>query len=154
MKVCNKCQVLKDETEFARKNDGRGGLRAYCRACASNYMKEWYQTNRERTRMQQSEYIQGNKAKIYALNKKRNRKIKLEVLGHYSNGVPRRLRCGITDPDVLCIDHIDGGGTKGHQREIPRGSFFYRILRKSGYPGGYQVLCANCNMKKFIVEGK
>ena len=55
------------------------------------------------------------------------------------------VRCGNIDPDVLQIDHIDGGGTQ-HRKKI--GEPLTRWLRKQGFPPGYQVLCANCNTKK------
>jgi hypothetical protein len=73
-------------------------------------------------------------------------KIKLEVLTYYSNGTPKCAQCGIKDVDVLCIDHINGGG---HQE----GGISLRCwLKRTNYPKGFQVLCANCNLKKEIVK--
>jgi hypothetical protein len=48
----------------------------------------------------------------------------------------------------LCIDHINGGGSK-HRRE---GKFpsMYQWLKTHNFPEGFQVLCHNCNMAKFI----
>ncbi len=79
-------------------------------------------------------------------------KLKLEVLYHYSNGTMKCASCGYTNPDALTIDHVKGGGGK-HRREIHRsGSSFYVWLRHNGYPAGYQVLCANCQMIKMKSE--
>jgi hypothetical protein len=47
--------------------------------------------------------------------------------------------------EFLAIDHIGGGGTK-HRKSFGRGSSLYRWLEKSGLPGGFRVLCHNCNM--------
>lgn len=66
-----------------------------------------------------------------------------EVFAAY--GGYKCVRCGTTDRDVLQIDHVEGGG-RAHLKEI--GEPLYRWLRKQGYPPGYQVLCANCNVKK------
>ena len=76
-------------------------------------------------------------------------KLRLEVLIHYSGTNPPYCRqCGIDDMDVLCIDHINGGGNE-HRRRLRLGTkpFLY-WLRATNYPEGYQVLCANCNVKK------
>ena len=54
--------------------------------------------------------------------------------------------CKVIDPDVLCIDHINGGGEK-HRREMKNSSSIrtYKWLRDNNYPDGFQVLCHNCN---------
>lgn len=57
--------------------------------------------------------------------------------------------CGETEIVFLCIDHIDGGGRKERNKWAAFGSLqLYRDLRKRGWPPGYQVLCANCNLAK------
>lgn len=52
--------------------------------------------------------------------------------------------------------HVNGGGN-AHRQQIMAsqntgraggGPHLYRWLRRQGYPGGFQVLCANCNMAK------
>ena len=62
------------------------------------------------------------------------------------------MRCGITDIDVLTIDHIKGGGSR-HKKEIGGlGYKLYAYLIKENFPKGYQVLCFNCNFKKSVEE--
>lgn len=75
-------------------------------------------------------------------------KLRLEVLTYYSNSLLCCAHCGLDDLDVLCIDHIDGGGNQHTQKLRKEGKLFYRWLKNEGFPDGYQVLCANCNMKK------
>lgn len=54
--------------------------------------------------------------------------------------------CGETRWQLLCIDHINGGGN-GHRRQLKElGTTVFAWLRKNGYPPGYRVLCHNCNM--------
>lgn len=55
--------------------------------------------------------------------------------------------CDETWPDFLHIDHVDGGGNE-ERRELGGGDRLARVLRKLGFPPGYQVLCANCNHAK------
>lgn len=80
--------------------------------------------------------------------------VKIKVLGHYSNpqGIPVCNNCGEQDIDVLCIDHIKGGGQR-HLDEIKaRGYGFYQWLKRNHYPKDYQVLCCNCNNKKARIQ--
>ena len=79
------------------------------------------------------------------------RKLKLQILSHYSGGEPICAKCGLRDIRVLTIDHVGGGGRK-HLigLKIKGGSTFYRWLRLNGFPAGYRVLCFNCNCSPLI----
>ena len=59
--------------------------------------------------------------------------------------------CGEEGYNFLTIDHINGDGAQ-HRRDMgtPRvsGASLYRWLRDNNYPGGFQVLCWNCNCGK------
>lgn len=78
--------------------------------------------------------------------------VKREVLSYY--GKAGQLcccwrGCSISDVDMLTLDHIENNGSE--EREINRyiiGVRLYRILRRSGYPEGYQTLCSNHQLKK------
>lgn len=116
-------------------------------------MESYYQKNREKLAAGQRRYYweRGGKEKQRLRQQKRYHRIRCEVLGHYSsNGIPQCNQCGIMDIDVLCIDHINGGGNK-HRASLGgniRGVVFYQWLQKRGYPEGYQTLCCNCNQKE------
>lgn len=72
----------------------------------------------------------------------RNRRIKEEVLRHYGG---RCHCCKESTLMFLTIDHINNDGNK-HRKEINRtGHGFLKWLRTNDYPGGYRVLCFNCN---------
>ena len=73
--------------------------------------------------------------------------LKTEVMAYYSQSTPPEcVRCGISDIEVLQLDHIDNNGG-GRNRSIG-GWRLYQRLKDEGYPENYQVLCANCNLKK------
>lgn len=69
---------------------------------------------------------------------------------------PGCMCCGEDREPFLVIDHVDGGGNAHRQVVVGGkngaraggGPYFYRWLRLNGYPSGFQVLCANCNMAK------
>jgi hypothetical protein len=53
--------------------------------------------------------------------------------------------CSESNPYFLQIDHINGGGIAERRALGIYGQKFLRYLEKQGFPGGYRVLCANCN---------
>lgn len=114
------------------------------------YSRLWSQRNPDKVKL----YRERGKLRAYQQMKVRRKEIKFEVLSHYSNGIPQCARCRTVDVDVLCLDHIEGGGTKDRMDTRHWGAKLHYYLRRNNFPEGYQVLCANCNMKKFIVEGK
>jgi len=82
-----------------------------------------------------------------------NAKAKLLVLSKYGvHGRAQCVQCGITDIDVLTIDHMNGGGRK-HRESVcaySSTSALYRWFIRNKFPIGFQTLCANCNLKKEI----
>jgi hypothetical protein len=67
---------------------------------------------------------------------------KLLIFTHYG---AKCLCCGITDVDVLSLDHTNGKGN-AHRRSIGvRGSGFYSWVIKNKFPRTLRVLCLNCN---------
>ena len=77
---------------------------------------------------------------------------KTAIVNMYTNGEATCRKCGQGDMDVLCVDHISHGGTK-HRKEIGafnNSSSFYCWIIKNDYPPGFQILCANCNIKKEV----
>lgn len=73
-----------------------------------------------------------------------NKRIRLEVLKHYSSGKLCCALCGERHKEFICIDHINGGGKK--HRESLTGAYWSSFKRK-GWPEGFRVLCYNCNLK-------
>lgn len=74
------------------------------------------------------------------------KRTKREVIDAYGG---RCACCGEAEIAFLCIDHINGGGRNERNKWASFGSLqLYRDLRARGYPPGYQVLCANCNLAK------
>jgi len=87
-----------------------------------------------------------------AYSRRRKWRRKQEALTRYSiSPFPICAYCGETDLKVLQLDHIDGGGNQ-HRKSLKKGKYggwsFYMLLESQGYPEGYQVLCANCNIRK------
>lgn len=105
-----------------------------CRRCGDNVLEDGYRQCRQ--------CIDKGRARHAAL--------KLQVLDAY--GGPVCVGCGEAEIAVLQIDHIGGGG-HAHAFEIGNGNYargrakMYPWLRDNGFPAGYRVLCANCNIR-------
>ena len=137
--------------------------------------KKLYQKNREYHLKRRREYYRKNSKHIRRMIRERRkldpkkfrdydnkltRSIKTEVLSYYgkrSKAVCKWPGCCVDDLDVLTLDHIYNNGAAerkqfGQWRGM--GSVFYRWLRRHRYPGGYQTLCANHQLKKEIIRRK
>jgi len=127
----------------------------YLKHCEQERVKarRYYWEHREQKLAYAKNHTQEHKAKVQVIRRLSDKKMKQEVLAHYSiSNPPVCIHCGMTDMDVLTIDHTNGGGSK-HRREIGKGGVsFHRWLKMQGYPKGYQTLCANCNLKKLVVK--
>lgn len=119
-KRCTKCRLEKPYTAefFGANNQFRSGLRATCRQC-------W----NDKARATGPGYLQ---------------RLRIEILTHYSNGVPRCVCCGIERPEFLALDHLEGSSQEDYRR-LPGSLRWYAYIRRSGFVPRLQVLCHNCN---------
>ncbi len=122
------------------------------------YRKAYYQEPAKKLREQRDIWGREYKSDVTYLKslgaRERNFLQKIRVLSNYSNpqGIPICNNCGERDRDVLCLDHLAGGGSK-HRRSIGKeGIRFYDWVVQEGFPVGFQVLCYNCNTKKARVR--
>ena len=133
------CKERQSWVEFYKRGDFKDKEYELCKTCRSKYQKDYYKLHRE---------------KCLEASRKNNDRLRLDVLQHYSSLAPHCSLCGESDLLVLNLDHIDGGGEE-HRRVIGKSGLpFYRWLQRQGYPGGYQVLCANCNTRKWKLQSR
>jgi len=82
---CNKCQIWKDATNFAKEKNCKSGLYSICSSCKKEYriknkqkIKEWhaknYINNKEEIYQNHVKYRLNNKEKVKQLNKKSRNK--------------------------------------------------------------------------------
>ncbi|KKN98879.1 hypothetical protein LCGC14_0141200 [marine sediment metagenome] len=76
-------------------------------------------------------------------------KLKFSVFQHYGG---KCQVCKEIDMDVLAIDHINNDGAEHRKQLKLQGTTIYRWLAKNNFPSGFQVLCYNCNIKKYLKE--
>lgn len=117
--------------------------------------KEWLKSNVEK--------VKGYAKKSYCahreqrLQERRDYRIrlKLELLTHY--GVSGRAECcwpecGITDMDMLTLDHINDNGAE-HRKQLSSSSHtLYSFVKKNNFPPDFQTLCHNHQWKKEMMR--
>ena len=77
------------------------------------------------------------------------RKLRLDLLAHYSKGIMECGICAESRIDVLDLDHINGGGIQARAK-FNTPFAFYIDLKRRDYPEGIRVLCRNCNWLEWI----
>ena len=158
--ICRKCH----DPLVVSENWAEGGARRkdyICRKCSTKVTKFRRHRKPDINRKACHRYWVENKTKLSEAQRKKCLALKIEVLSHYSGGVPT---CAnpygqhlepYRDLRALSLDHISGGGTRermqGHKRS---GWNLCGLLKKRGFPAGYQVLCMNCQFIKREVNGE
>lgn len=131
---------MKNALEYQRayREKNREALREYAR--------QYYHNNRVRYQA----YWKKHRQQMNAIGRKRNLRIKREVLSYYGGGVLSCMWCSFGDIRALSIDHIKGGGTQHKKSLGGYKSHLYDWLKQQGFPEGYQTLCMNCQYIKKI----
>ena len=89
MKVCYKCKIEKELSEFNFRKDSIDGYFNKCRNCANNYQKEYYKKNKsyyrkqyKRNKKKYKEYRINNYIKNHCIDEDKyfNKKLKLKLL--------------------------------------------------------------------------
>lgn len=118
---------------------GKKYIDSQCKECRKKITYTWRKKNPQKNKQIDYRYAD---------------KLKRDVFSHYGrDGRVECMDCGFNDIRGLCIDHILNNGAderRSIKNKLFAGKNFYRWLRDNGYPVGYQILCANCNLIKEI----
>lgn len=132
MKKCSQCNVIKHLDEYHSKNK-TGIKKAYCKDCAKEYRRRYYQANRD-------------KAIKYALqsNKKKKEQSRLYVLEYLKTH--SCVDCGENDPIVLEFDHRNPKEKNRNISNLILAKVSLKKLREEIEK--CDVRCANCHRRK------
>ena len=83
----------------------------------------------------------------------RRRKLREIAINHYGGSPPKCACCGEKEIRFLTLDHINGGGRKDRLSKNNLSGGLSGWIVKNNFPGGFQVLCMNCNWGKYINGG-
>jgi hypothetical protein len=123
---CSRCKKPKPPIAFSIDSNRRSGRNSWCKKCCRKYAQD-----------RRHIYL----PKKREASRESRKKLRLEVLTHYSGGTPKCWCCKISILEFLGIDHIHGGGAK-HKKLVRH---VYIWLKRNNFPEGFRVLCHNCN---------
>ena len=140
-RFCKTCKSEKPRSEFYLNRSAKNGGNV-CRSCKRASAARYRERHRERIRLAARKRTEdpAERAKRNAKAREKSRSDRERVLAHYGGSCQC---CGESQYEFLTIDHIEGGGSK-HRRSGGAGKIV-RWLIGNGMPGGYRVLCWNCN---------
>ena len=144
---CRECsKELNDENwaESLRKKNSK-----ICKDCHNIKGKAWRQNNRIRVNELALEAYYRNPKKSHDTVNRARKKLRKEMIAEYGGEC---VSCGISDIDVLDIDHINNDGSVDRKKRL-YGYNLYRKLKKNNWPkSNFQLLCKNCNWKKHLAN--
>lgn len=134
-KVCSKCKISKNKSEFRVNKSKKDGLQNYCIPCDKENQKQWYLKNSEKHREKNSKRT------------KETTKISRQyVLDHLKDH--HCVECGEADPIVLEFHHLRDKSI-GISKLISQG---YSLDTLKQEMDKCEVLCANCHKRKTAKE--
>ena len=135
---------------YAREYQKANRLRPEVRERFKGYIKKYKENHLSELREKARIRDRRNKAdpvakKRVGENARRNKvKLKTLIIEKYSAGTMKCALCEEHRLPCLSIDHINGGGGAHRKALRMAGESFYRWLKSANFPGGYRVLCMNC----------
>lgn len=124
LRWCGRCKQYKPKEQFYPNRAYKDGVHVQCKTCS---LKD-----------------AASEASLVG-QRGRGQRDRMQALIAYSGRNPKCACCGESENKFLCIDHLNGDGSK-HRKEVK--NKVMRWLKKNNYPVGFQVLCHNCNLAK------
>jgi hypothetical protein len=117
IKICVRCAIEKELTEFSKQKKGKLGTTSDCKECRRKIGKEYYKKNKKKVNKKHNDYYQHNKKKLLKLNKNHHKKHKAKFpwkyifknikdrctnknRSHYKYYGGRGIKCLITELEV------------------------------------------------------
>lgn len=126
MKICSRCKVEKDFTEFNKNNSKKDGYNVYCRTCMVEYKRQNYLDNKSEIRYKNS----ARKAEITAWYQDHKSSLKCE-------------ECGFSHPAALDFHHRDSSTKEFEVSSMPREGYSKESILSEIEKCA--VMCANCH---------
>lgn len=133
MKLCSRCSLEKEFSEFHKNNSSGSGYQSYCKQCNKLWVRERYLSNKK-----------------YYTDKNKNATIRNSaLLLDYLKNHPC-VDCGESDPIVLEFDHDSGDKVADVSRMALSG---YSVKTIELEIAKCSVRCANCHRRKTMSQG-
>lgn len=135
IKICFRCGVKKDRSEFGINKKKSDGLQSYCKPCRNEYASQWYKKN--------------SKTHMARVSKSRPVRFR-ELRKWYFNLLLEKecIDCEEKRPPVLQFDHV-GKKYMAVSEMVRRGYSKEKILKEIEQ---CEVRCANCHAMKTSID--
>ena len=145
MGKCRVCNVELTDENWAPSLRNKNSR--ICKKCHYEKGMIWRRGNRDRVNKSSRKHYRKDPSKHHKAVDKARKKVRIDMIAAYGG---KCARCGISDVDVLAIDHIYNNGAEDRRNHL-YGYNLYRQLKKLGWPKDeFQLLCKNCNWKKHL----
>ena len=144
---CRKCNIELNQNNWVKSLRKKNSK--ICSKCNLALGNKWRKENRKRANANALKHYYKNPQKHHKVVHKARVKVRIDMNAEYGG---KCSNCGISDIDILDIDHINNNGAEDRRNNL-YGYNLYRHLKKKGYPKDeYQLLCKNCNWKKHLAN--
>ncbi len=127
IKICSKCGIEKDISEFYKNKDSLDGLRSNCKECQNKNSTNWRKNNHKEYKNIHKKFLEKNPGISYEYQKKWNNKNKDKVKEYRSNYLKDRYH-----QDVLFKIKTN---YRNRLKDIFRDTGFIKINRSIDYLG-------------------
>jgi hypothetical protein len=149
-KTCNQCKLLKPIWGFFLDKNEKFNCYYYsnkCLVCLYENKIKWNRQNKDKVKIQNKKSNQKRKINIRVQKREYRAKVKAKVFNYYKAVCSY---CGESRVNCLVVDHVNNNGIE-ERKVIKNNTTLYNKIIKEGFPKSYQILCRNCNWKKFIL---
>ena len=147
MDKCRVCNIELTDGNWAKSLKNKNSR--ICKECHYKNGMIWRNKNRDKVNKSALKNYYKDPKKHHIAVQKARVKVRLDMISEYGGECST---CGISDVDVLDIDHIDNNGADDRKHNL-YGYNLYRHLKRLGWPkDNFQLLCKNCNWKKHLAN--
>jgi len=125
-KVCRKCGVMLDHINSYQPYSWAS--KRTCKSCTRAYQRQYRRQNRGKCRVREERYMRKHPERRKEAARLCNLRLRLAVIAQLGGSC---ANCGVADPRILQINHINGGGTK-EDRKGRRVRQYYRSILQGG----------------------
>ncbi len=136
MKICTKCGISKEKTDFFVKDKASGRMHAQCKACYKANRQTYYLAHYKKYR---AHYLQRAKERRKQLRSEFH-----DNMRDYLSG-KACLQCGESDMRVLEFDHLDPSSKKFNISQAMK--LGYKWSDTLNEINKCRILCANCHKR-------
>jgi hypothetical protein len=142
---CYKCGERKPLSSFFKNSANKSGVSSSCKECDKKNNHNHYIGCKGAVQKTTRKYYLNNRGVVLKKSRKYRTDWRIKVIGHLGG---KCVICGFSDIRALQIDHVSGGG-RVDRKGLTTG-FYKKVVEDKS--GKYQLLCANCNAIKRIIN--